>query len=165
MADPAAAPAWLREQVLARLEMAREACDGDSGQWFMGRKWNVYRAEDEAACDLDCEGEENRLVVYGNVKPQSGHIAINDPRQIIADCESDLAILDEHYILTTSDRNEAYEDFSVLSIGGASRDHGCVTCHYYTMGGIKGFGICRTVKAVAAGYRHWPGYAEHWSGT
>lgn len=86
--------AWLREAVLERLELAREACDGDSGQRFTGRKWNVFRAEDEARYDEDYQGEENRLVTYGNVKVQSLHIAANDPQDTIARCEAELGILD-----------------------------------------------------------------------
>ena len=80
----------------------------------------------------------------------------------IADCEAKSAILDEHYILWRHDTNEAYEDFSVVSIGAANQDHGCVTCHYYGQGGVKGYGYCRTVRHLAAGYRHRPGYRPEW---
>jgi len=164
-----AAVAWLREQVLARLALAREAADGEEVWEFdaqrrpvpriTGAPWESSYGDGTWDCDDLGDGCEN-LRRAGIASGR--HIAANDPRQVIADCESDLAILGEHYILTTSDRNEAYEEFSVVRIGGADRDHGCVTCHYYGMGGVKGYGICRTVKAVASGYRHHPGWAEHW---
>ena len=169
------AVAWLRRAVLARLEMARKADTGE--RWEADRRYGAAWDVDlkpslgpvaspesgwEASLGIEnCDDFENpRFLAMFILHAQ--HVAANDPRQIIADCESDLAILGEHYILTTSDRNEAYEEFSVVSVGGASRDHGCVTCHYYGMGGVKGFGVCRTVKAVASGYRHWEGWAEHW---
>lgn len=87
-------------------------------------------------------------------------IAANDPESRIADLEAKLAILDEHYILASDDRNEAYEEFSVVAIGGADKDSGCATCHYYGQGGVKGYGICLTVRLLASGYRHRPGYEE-----
>lgn len=74
--------------VTARLDeteaAAKEAAGpGYSGEWFVGDKWNVFRAEDEARYDPDCDGEENRLVCWGNVKPQSEHIALNDPARAL----------------------------------------------------------------------------------
>jgi hypothetical protein len=89
-----------------------------------------------------------------------------DPRRemhdAIADCEAKLAILDEHYILIRDDRDEAYEEFSIIPRGGANQDRGCVTCHYEAMGGVRGAGVCRTVKLLGTGYRHRPGYQEAW---
>jgi len=79
----------IREFLEARLAedeaRAREACDSDSGRWFMGDKWNVYRAEDEAPEE---DFEENKLVTWGNVKPQSEHIARHDPARVLRDVEA-----------------------------------------------------------------------------
>ena len=89
-----------------------------------------------------------------------------DPRRemhdAIADCEAKLAILDGHHILSRDHVGENYDEFSVVSIGGANKDHGCVTCHYYGMGGVKGHGICWTVRYLASAYRHREGYARFW---
>jgi len=155
------AVAWLRGQVQARLEMAEAvgvSLTGEVRAWVINRNgdfsYTVYAPRSGVP--------HNNPLADAWREDVAGFLVANDPRQIIADCESGLAILNEHHILTTSDRNEAYEEFSVVRIGGADRDHGCVTCHYYGMGGVKGYGICRTVKAVASGYRHRPGYAEHW---
>ena len=73
--------------------VAREAADGDSGEWFVGDRWNVYRAEDTAPHDEDHQGDEHQLVAYGNVKPQSDHIAANDPASVLADIAADRAVL------------------------------------------------------------------------
>jgi hypothetical protein len=81
----------------------------------------------------------------------------------IARCEADLAILDEHYILTKDDRSEEWEELSIYNIGSADKDHGCVACHYYTQGAVKGYGVCRTVRFLAAGYRYRDGYQASWA--
>lgn len=60
--------------------VARAAADGDSGRWFMGEKWNVYRTEDVGCCE---DREHNRLVAYGNVKSQSEHIERHDPARVL----------------------------------------------------------------------------------
>lgn len=85
--------ARLREVIEERLKVAREAADGDSGRWFAGDGWNVYRAEDETPYD---DHEENRLVVYGNIKPQSEHIALCDPADAILAGEWALGVLERH---------------------------------------------------------------------
>lgn len=91
--------AFLRATHAAAHAEAEAAQDGDSGEWFVGDDWNVYRAEDQAPGE---DAEENRLVVYGDVKPQSEHIARHDPaatlrriaadRKLIAVCEKVLAV-------------------------------------------------------------------------
>src|SRR5260221_4049863 len=83
---------FLRDRLDEDEAAAREAADGDSGQWFMGDKWNVHRVEQENWQD------EPALVCWGNVKPQSEHIARHDParvlreagakRKIVADAEA-----------------------------------------------------------------------------
>jgi hypothetical protein len=135
--------AWLRAQVEARLALARDAADGDSGEWFTGDKWNVYRAEDIAPYE---DADEHDLVVYGNVKPQSGHIAANDPRDTIARCEGELAILDEHAPRNGYDQPEG--DLTPV----------CTCCADDRMYGYAY--PCRTVRLLARGYRHRAGYPE-----
>jgi hypothetical protein len=60
----------------------------------MGDHWNVFRAEDAAAADDPYEGEQNDLVVYGNVKPQSEHIARWDPARVLREVEAKRRIVD-----------------------------------------------------------------------
>lgn len=134
------AVAWLRQQIKADRAAATEAADGDSGNWFMGDKWNVYRAEDENRYDLDCPDEQNALVCWGNVKPQSEHIAIHDPRDVLARCDADLAIVDLCARVIREDEGQEYWS-----------------------DGWAGLGVARVVLGgIAAAYRHRPGYGDHW---
>lgn len=167
--------AWLRRQVQARLELAREASPHSDGHWWRRETvlymdggtapvGHLYSGEQVTDEDGDVFGGEY-IVVYDEGAPsdaQFDHIAANDPRDTIARCEAELAILDEHYILWRHDTNEAYEEFSVVSIGSANQDHGCVTCHYYGQGGVKGYGYCRTVRHLGYGYKFRDGYREEW---
>lgn len=166
---------WLRTAITARMELAREASPHSEGHWWRreavmfadGGKEKVgplYSGEPVTDDDGEVLGGQS-VVVYDEGAPgdwQFDHIAANDPQDTIARCEAELAILDAHYIIWRHDRSEAYEEFSVVSIGAANQDHGCVTCHYYGQGGVKGFGYCRTVRHLAYGYRHWSGYRETW---
>lgn len=77
MSDPVE---WLTAALRFTEQIAQAAADGSNGVWFVGPKWNVYRAEDDTPWDDD---ETNRLVVYGNVKPQSDHIALNNPAVVL----------------------------------------------------------------------------------
>jgi hypothetical protein len=81
----------------------------------------------------------------------------------IADCEAKLAVLDEHYILTADDRNEKYEQFSIMSPPFPPKDRGCVTCHYGSRGGVNGYGRCRTVRLLGSAYQHREGFQAEWT--
>lgn len=167
---------WLRRQVEARKALAVKAAHDTDGHWWrrehapfagsddMEPIGPLYSGEPWLDDDGTVFGGEN-TVVYDEGCPSEAefdHIAASDPRDTIDRCEAELAILDEHYILTRDDRNEDYEDFCVVSIGGANKDRGCVTCHYYGQGGVKGYGYCRTVRLLGWGYRHRDGYQEGW---
>jgi hypothetical protein len=84
-------------------------------------------------------------------------------REVTARCEAELAILDEHYILTSDDKNPDYEEFCVYRFPSHGYDFGCVCCHYYAQGAVRNYGYCRTLAAVASAYRHREGYTEHWA--
>lgn len=152
---------WLREQVQARLAQARAlAIASKGGDWAATLNgdfdWTVFTRSDAGLTGVDAVADMWRADV-------AAYLVANDPRQIIADCEADLEVLREHHILWRTDCDEKWEEFSVVSVGGASKDFGCVTCHYYGMGGVKGYGYCVTIRAFAARFRHRPGYTEHWS--
>lgn len=76
---------WLRAQLDADVEQARAAAGGDSGEWFVGDKWNVYRVEDKTPDD---DVETNQLVVYGNDTASSDYIAEHDPSQRLREIDS-----------------------------------------------------------------------------
>jgi hypothetical protein len=147
--------AWLRSAILARKAAAEAATPGP---------WE-FEPDDEVFTVYD--GEHGDLVgqtvafTRRRAEANGGHIAMNDPTDILARCEAELAILDEHYTLYRGDTNELYEEFSVCYPPGIpGLNCGCVTCHYIGQGGVKQYGICRTVKLLASGYRHQPGYRE-----
>lgn len=83
-------PEFLRARLDEQADIARLAANGDSGGWFVGEKWNVYRVEDENPWD----DEEHQLVVYGNMSFQSDHIAANDPAYVLADVTAKRRIVD-----------------------------------------------------------------------
>jgi Family of unknown function (DUF6221) len=149
---------WLRQRIRERLHLARHAIElGNAAEWIEQSSGVLLFAgptETDAWNGTWASGDSSvtRLM------------EANDPQDTIARCEAELAILGEHYILTDGDRNPAYEAFSLYPCGpkGGARDRGsgCVTCHYYSQGAVKSYGICRTVRLLASGYRYRPGYRE-----
>lgn len=77
-------------------------------------------------------------------------IADNDPGSVIARCEAELAILDEHA--------------PVKAGHGPKKDHlccsACVSVSDDAYLAIRS--PCRTVRLLASGYKHRPGYREEW---
>lgn len=151
--------AWLRRRIENRLALARHAIElGNAAEWTELSSGVLMTIAPDAPQDN-----------WDGVHPLGDSsvtrlMEANDPQDTIARCEVELAVLDEHYILRRGDTNEAYEEFSVVPWGakGGAGDQGsgCVTCHYYGMGGVKGYGTCRTVRLLASAYKHWPGYRE-----
>jgi len=151
--------AWLRQRIEQRLYLAQHAIElGNAAEWTELSSGVLMTVDPDAPQDN-----------WDGVHPLGDSsltrlMEANDPQDTIARCEAELAILYENYILTNENRNEKYEEFSVVpwgEKGGAGdRGSGCVTCHYYGMGGVKGYGICRTVRLLAGGYRRRPGYRE-----
>ena len=135
---------WLREQVKQRLETAKEACHGGEGNWWR-RLRDLYVDGEPVPAGALFEGEPEvddpesgvflaEIVVYDEGRPsdeQFAHIALNDPQDVIARCEAELAILDACVRGIRSGRALLAEEIRSL---------------------------------VASGYRHRPGYAEHWGG-
>lgn len=146
---------WLRRQVIYDRDAAQLLIeDPEVADRWTERSTGVLEAGSDRALDA---WQYTWAVGDGRV---SRHVARHGPLDVVADCEAKLRLLDEHYILWRHDAGEAYEEFSVARIGGANQDHGCVTCHYYSQGGVKGLGYCRTVRLLAWGYRHRDGYRE-----
>lgn len=162
-----AAVAWLREAVRERKALAEAAAQADGG---FHPAWTAALG---GGFLTDADDPDYAITVE-TLDEIAAHMAANDPRQVIAACEADLTILDEHYILSSAKRrielglelSERFEGYSVVRCGKpggfGDREMGCVTCHYYAMGGVRGFGVCRTVRAVASRYEYSPGYAECW---
>ena len=95
--------AWLRQQITARRDTAVAALHGSDGHWWrrpddetgepVGPLWDGEQV-------LDTDGDVvggREVVVYDEGRPsgwQFDHIVANDPRDVIARCEAELAILD-----------------------------------------------------------------------
>lgn len=141
--------AWLRKAVEARLALAREAG---------GVAWLLRDHPSETVTVRD---EFGLTVIYDEGPPdhdQAAHIVANDPRSTIAQCESELAILDE------------------LAAAKARRDAERDDYDRWVRGEISGArpqsegpspvvipGLERAVRFLAAGYRHHaPGWREEW---
>ncbi len=129
---------------------------------------NARLEEDEsrARATLRLGGPSWDEVGRGERIPEMAHIERHSPARVLRDVEAKRAIMAEHFILTNENRDEAYEEFSVVPWGakGGAGDQGagCVTCHYYGMGGVKGYGICRTVRLLAAIWSDHPDYRDEW---
>jgi hypothetical protein len=163
--------AWLRRQIEARLALAREAAERTDGHWWRrmadAGHYDDHRLEPvghlwagEPVPDVDGDvfgGEE--IVVYDEGRPsdvQFDHIAANDPQDTIARCEAELAILDEH----ASDGDRIDPE----CVGCAARHPASCECGWQSAGGQHWRTAapypCRTVRLLASGYKHRPGYRE-----
>jgi len=112
-----------------------------------------------AWCTKDVEGDElwdfSFIAIYTDGWPwretarcclenEADHIARHDPQDVIARCDAELAILDEH------------EDI----------DGHCETCGNYDPTGLHEHSVaapCRTVRLLAQGYRHRDGWRGEWA--
>jgi hypothetical protein len=147
---------WLRAQVQARLDLARECSQGSDGHWW--RRTHVLGdgtavpvgALYEGAQLLDWDGEPGPgewTVVYDEGSPgdaQFEHIAGNDPRDTIARCESELAVLDAH--------DEAWRLLNTPAGQG-----------HLQVGRAQAWRSA--VRHIGYAYRHRPGYLEAWKPT
>ena len=142
--------AFLKARISEDEALAREGADGGSGEWFMGDKWNVYRADDEARYDEDYRGAEHRLVIYGNIKPQSQHIARHDPARVLRDVTAKRAIL-ALYDCATAELRGSPDDPKVIGWARAAEvaasdlaaiysDHPDYRPHFASGGVIHGYG-------------------------
>jgi hypothetical protein len=104
------------------------------------------------------------FALVDNGRREFEHIIRHDPRNEIARCEAELAILDEH-ALTWPDGEPEYESLDepvadsrggvhyVPVRGGVVPPYVCRTCGY------DDGQPCKTVRLLASGYKHRPGYA------
>lgn len=130
MTDPLS---WLRQAITERMELARKALPGP---WHLDRDpLRGIRVTDEAGLVVTWTPE-----YYKRGDNDALHIAANDPRDVIARCEGELGILDEH-------EREYYGCGTCIEPGSAA-DYDPQTWP------------CKTVRLLASGYRFHPGYAE-----
>jgi len=90
------------------------------------------------------------VAIVNDGRREADHIRRHDPRFAVADCEAKLAILDEHTHAPADLDSEGSADF------------GCRTCHMVHDEFTAAAGWCKTVRLLASGYQHRPGYQEEW---
>jgi hypothetical protein len=134
--------AWLRRQIEARQALARHAIEmGNAAEWT-----------EQSSGVLVTGGPAGADTWHGTWAMGDSSLTrlmeANDPRDTIARCEAELAILDEHRVARMT-----YPDVASF---------GCIRCHYGANGEDYNGGWCTTTRLLASGYRHHDGYAEHW---
>lgn len=136
MSDVDEMVAWLRREVEARLKLAREACHSTDGRWWR-RTTDVGDGgppepvgplySGEPVID-DRDGEVlggDFIVVYDEGAPsgaQFDHMEANDPRDVIARCEAELAMLDFCVKFAEADHWAAGRTLTILASGYRRRD-------------------------------------------
>jgi hypothetical protein len=124
--------AWLRRRIEERKCLAGHAIElGSAAEWTELSSGVLMTIAPDAPQDT-----------WDGVWPMGDSsltrlMEANDPRDTIARCEAELAILDLH----ASNDYERYPE--------------CVHC------AVEAF-PCRTVRHLGYGYRHRPGYREEW---
>jgi hypothetical protein len=142
--------AWLRAEVEARLKLAREASPHSDGHWWRRTTdpgdggppepvGHLYGGEPLTDTDGEALGGEF-IVVYDEGAPsdaQFDHIAANDPQDVIARCEAELAILDLYERQAAKNGENAMEE-------------------------DRAWTLAPVICLLGSGYASRPGYREEW---
>ncbi|WP_433364131.1 DUF6221 family protein [Streptosporangium sp. CA-115845] len=119
---------WLRQQIETRKALAEAASPSP---------WSANAEHDEVLA-VDGERVADGFALSGNqLRNTVDHIVFNDPRQILTDCEADLAEIAHHV------ENFAYD---------------CEWC-----GEHEADFPCTYLRRQAHRYRHRPGYLPEWA--
>lgn len=147
--------AWLRRRIENRLALARHAIElGNAAEWTELSSGVLMTIAPDAPQDN-----------WDGVHPLGDSsltrlMEANDPQDTIARCEAELAILDEHGIVwrdigwLEGYEGELCEESAEIPVCGT-----CVPKHsHFRMRADVPDGSCRTVRLIASGYKHWPGF-------
>lgn len=154
---------WLRGAVTERMEAARQACPRTDGQWWRRESdlgdggppepdGHLYAGERITDEDGSTWGGEY-IVAYDEGAPsdsQFEHMERNDPRDVIARCEFELALLDEHAVIRMPCTDAR---------GVPGHFCECATCGF---GGPERSYPCKTVRLLGRAYRFRDGYRQEW---
>ena len=157
---------WLRATIVGDKAKAEAATAGPwrwTGDYPEGTCPHGYEWTDHGP-DLQ-SGDDYVITTSGydasglNIKDvDAEHIAQHDPRDTVARCDAELAILDEHAPV------HAWRPFSARPGRGDGEHVGCKKCVTWIEGRIpeREAYPCRTVRLLAQGYRHRPGWKQEW---
>ncbi len=160
--------AWLRAAILARTATAEAATQAP---W---ESEGDDPTDDEVWIGLDDDSAIRLVILRGPGSHENMlHVAANDPQDTIARCEAELAILDEHAPVAdyppesiAEHRARGWQEFQLTMMAEMVY---CDRCHTAVDDAREDeeqcAGViypCKTVRLLASGYRHWPGYREEW---
>lgn len=158
---------WLRYEIRLRLVTARGAMPGTapiSGAWSydeqarpvpcikgygLAGEIGWQSSVPEGAWDCEDPGDDC-ADIRRRARDAGAHIVANDPRDTIARCEFELALLDEHTFIRVGYRDSAGID---------RHSYECAACD---PGGPPDSYPCRTVRLLGYAYRFRTGYREEW---
>ena len=141
--------AWLRAQIEERKAAAEAATPGP---------WEP-EGDDPTDDEVYTGGDDDasfgwRLAICRGPRSHENmlHIAANDPRDTIARCEAELAILDEHDESDTPEelRHGHWEGHGSNERWIRDEPNDCPVCREESP--------CRTVRLLAGGYKYRPGF-------
>jgi hypothetical protein len=151
--------AWLRAAMDEDEQVAQGAAERDSGEWFEGDGWNVYRAEDTTPHD---DEDSHDLVVYGNVEVQSAHIARHDPARVLREVAAKRGIVDARDALVRQVADNAAKFVELMKAPAeAPQDLANVKTHGWTLGGrLDALDVA--LRHLATVYADREGYRDDW---
>lgn len=135
---------WLRSTLDDVERVAKAAAKDGAATWLHEERGGL------SAIVRDGNGD---VVVYDEGSPtdnQAAHIALHDPAAVLRRVEADRRILDLHE-----------RDYT----GYAREPGGCGVClkwEYYTGAEMESW-PCPTVRVLASGWSHMPGYRPEWA--
>ena len=162
--------AWLRRTIEADLALARR----------LAARWVAPPGHPDAGAPIWPSSSVKALAVFRGVDPDVNAgldlIRLCSPAYVVARCEAELAILDEHAgeadyppESIAEHRARGWPEEQLAAMAGMVY---CARCHMPVDDAREDesqcLGViypCRTVRLLASGYRHRPGYREEWAPT
>ena len=144
--------AWLRQRIQARLALARGTIElGNADVWHELSSGVLVTGDDD-------ENHWHGTWAMGD-STLTRLMEANDPRDTIARCEAELAILEEH----ASDGDGRWPQCVRCADTHPAR------CECGRLAGEHWRGAysypCTTVRLLGSAYKHQPGYREEWAAT
>jgi len=151
MSSEEEAVAWVRQRIRERLYLAQHAIElGNAAEWV------------EQSSGVLVTGEPTEADVWQGTWPLGDSslarlMEANDPQDTIARCEAELAILDLHESVPVAGWEDSRPIFRWQECQecGPNNDQSGV---YAVPGEGEAFYPCSTIRLLASGYKHRPGF-------